>query len=89
MIINITVDTEKISKKGTVSISDLGSIFIIDMDKLKQDGKLSIRGFGTFRIKPRKKGASFNGLSKTYSDPKYSKRLSFHPSPNIKDTLCQ
>ena len=60
---------------------------MINIERLKEEKKLVIRGFGTFFLKPSRKG-QINGMGKGHTyNYKYS--VSFTPSRVLKNKICK
>lgn len=54
---------------------------MINLKKLKDEGKLCVYQLGTFHVKPRRKGKIHGAFGST---PKYEKRITFTPSEYLK-----
>ena len=64
---------------------------MIDLQELKEKGKVVIRGFGVFELLPRRKGVVNCGLPKANGklEARYTHRIKFTPSKPLKDKLCK
>jgi nucleoid DNA-binding protein len=56
-------------------------------NELNEKGELMIRGFGTFKVLPRREG-KVNGFGKT-GNILYSKRIKFTVSRLLKEKVCK
>lgn len=54
---------------------------------LKKNGMVRIPNFGTFTIKPRRKGGV--GFEHGSKNVLYEKRITFKPSKVLKDNICK
>lgn len=55
--------------------------------ELQETGQSKIRNFGTFTLKPARKG-KINGFGEGLK-PKHKYRVTFVPSPNLKEEVCK
>lgn len=63
---------------------------MIDLEKLKKDRKLIVRGHGTYLLLPRKKGEVKNSLPSAGGkvEAVYKDRIVFKPSVTLKRKVC-
>ena len=62
---------------------------MIDIEELKKNKKVVIRGFGTFSLINRKEGKVYNGFINKEVEPSYSYRVKFTPSKLLRDKICK
>lgn len=66
-------------------------IIEIDLDKLKEEKRVVIKGFGVFELLPRRKGKVNCYLKQAQgkADPRYTDRLKFTPAKPLKEKMCK
>jgi nucleoid DNA-binding protein len=56
---------------------------------LQDTGRIDIPNFGTFELLPRRKGVTFCGFRNKEGVARYSKRVRFTISKELRDKLCK
>jgi nucleoid DNA-binding protein len=56
---------------------------------LKTNGYVEIEGFGVFELLPRRQGKTFCGFRNKEGEPRFTKRLRFKISKQLRNELCK